>query len=157
MINYTYKIINNTFTANINSTKQRLNDAVARGVNDGAQELSEYLKNDILSGHIVNKRTSQLRNSLYVRRGKGKATILFRGKRVRGPGENPGDELTNAQLAEILEYGLNKSWYQPKRKRWHRGIQAHYFMRFGLSKKKQRIIDLVRFHVLSELRHKTHA
>jgi hypothetical protein len=151
---YTFNIKNNSILANVNSTKQKVADGMLKGMHMGADELRDFIKNELLSGQSVQKRTGQLRNSLYVRRTGKKLTIFFRGMHRHRDVENDEDEIPNAVLAQILEYGLNKTWWQPKRNRWHKGIKPHYFMQEGLIKKKERIIQLVKSNVYTAIRTK---
>lgn len=150
-LNISYKVRNNTFLVSKGgSFKKRIEDALFKGLHKGADELRDYIKDDLLSGQIVQKRTSQLRNSLYIRRSSKKLEILFRG--IHRQRKDTGNNIPNKVLAQILEEGLNKSWWQPRRNRWHRGIKPHYFMRTGLRRKRARIIQIAQTSVNAELR-----
>lgn len=139
---YDIRIKNNSILANVNSTKTKVKEGMFKGMHMGADELRDFTKNELLSGQRVQKRSGQLRNALYVKRSGDRLTIFFRGMHTSG-----GDDISNKELAEILEKGLFKSWWQPKRNRWHRGIKAHYFMQEGLIRKKERILQLVKSQV----------
>lgn len=148
-LSYTITSKNNSILANVNSTKAKVKEGMLKGMHMGADELRDFIKNDLLSGQRVQRRSGQLRNSLYVKRSQNRLTIFYRGMHTAG-----GDDLPNAVLAEILEYGLNKTWWQPKRNRWHRGIKPHYFMQEGLRRKRERILQLVKSQVYTAIRTK---
>jgi|SRR5690349_1197273 len=152
LILFKFEIKNKSILANVNSTKQKVQEYMLKGMHMGADELRDFIKNELLSGQLVHKRTGQLRNSLYIRRTGKKLTIFYRGIHRRAADEGSGDELPNSVLADILEYGLYKTWWQPKRNRWHHGIKAHYFMQEGLQRKRERIIQLVKSSVYTGLR-----
>lgn len=146
----------NQFIFELEKRQEQVRAAVQAGINEGADEVRDYIKYTLLSGTPtgmypgslpVKIFTRQLRNALYVRREKNKMTVLFR----KVPHIRAGDEspIMVDVLAAIIDQGLGSSRWTKIR---HPGIKAYHFMREGMNAKKKRVGDLVRAHVYSALR-----
>lgn len=132
--------------------KSKIHKAMMEGLNEGAEELKDVIVNDILGGMIVQKRSGALARAVYIER-RPYALIIQFNEDIHQRRDNAQDtEITNRELADILEYGRTGPWPQPRRNRMHPGIKAHYFMREALFVQKEEIKQRVREKIESYLK-----
>lgn len=148
------RIYPTSLRAYLSDIEKKVETAAQKGLIEGADEIRDYLKYEIMNGEILQARSNQLRNSLYINRKTPMSlSIQFRGTHRK----KTGDEwaIPNAALANILEEGVGHSWFQPVRGITHPGIRPHYFMKRALDDKRKRVRELVDNRIKEALRRRS--